>query len=101
MAAKATYRIKPKKARTVKQRAATYAPRARRSPRPSARAHPRAVVPLGPHDWDKYRGETIAFEDGRILAHGQDLDQVLQEVWKRYGKRPNEVNLLKVARRRI
>lgn len=100
MAAKMTYRVKPKKTRTAKEHAVTYAPRVRREPR-SLTTRPRPVVPLSPHDWDKYRGETIAFEDGRILAYGQDLDQVLLEVWTRYGKKQNEVHLLKVARRRI
>ncbi|MDE3091477.1 MAG: hypothetical protein KGJ80_19080 [Chloroflexota bacterium] len=64
------------------------------------RMRTRRVVPLAPEDWDKYRGETIAFIGEQILAHGQDLDDVLQEVWERYGKKPNEVGLFKVAKAR-
>jgi len=95
------YQVKERKTRALKERTATYTPRSMvKTPLPT-RVRARSVVPLGPHDWDKYRGETIAHADGQILAHGHDLDQVLQEVWERYGSKPNEVNLLRVARRRL
>ncbi len=82
-----------RKPRVLKESAVTYKTRKRMPSRP-IRYKP---IPLKPEDWDKYRGETIAFVDDQILAHDLDLDKVLDEVWERFGKKPNEVSLLKVA----
>ena len=63
--------------------------------RKTSRTRPKRYpgVPLKPEEWDKYRGETIAYVDDKILAHGKDLDVVLQEVWEKYGKKPHQVVL--------
>jgi hypothetical protein len=60
----------------------------------------RGTVPLRAEDWEIYRGETIAFVGNTILAHGVDLDRVLEQVWTQYGKKPNQVGLVKIARAR-
>ncbi|MBI3912758.1 MAG: hypothetical protein HY327_00980 [Chloroflexi bacterium] len=85
-----------RKPRKLRERAVTYKTRQRGRSRP-IRYPP---IPIKPNEWDKYRGETIALADGKILAHGLDLDHVLQEVWEKYGKKPSQVGLLKVPKAR-
>ncbi len=92
-------KIPTRKPRAVKESAVTYKARKRTPSRP-IRYKP---IPLRPEEWDKYRGETFAFLGDQILAHGLDLDKVLDEVLARHGKQQHEVTLFKVpmSRRKI
>ncbi len=78
-----------RKVRALKESVFKYKTRKRTLGRP-IRYKP---IPLKPEDWDKYRGETIAFVDDQILAHDKNLDVVLQEVWDKYRKKPHQVEL--------
>ncbi len=91
--------LKTRKLRAMKERVAKYKTRLPARTR-SIRS---PLIPLKPEEWDKYRGETFAFFDEKILAHGLDLDKVLDEVLEKFGKQQHEVSLFKVpmSRRKI
>jgi hypothetical protein len=79
--------------RTIKESAAIYKAHSGKGHASRIQTSRCRVVPLGPEDWDKYRGEIIAFVGDQILGHGHDLNQVLGQVWEQYGKKQNEVSL--------
>ncbi len=86
------YKSASRRRRSARERAVKYETR-RRARAVAIRYKP---LPLKYEDWDKYLGEYFIFFEDQILAHGRDLDQLFEQVKRKYGKRQEEVVLFKV-----
>ncbi|MBI3537315.1 MAG: hypothetical protein HY070_07160 [Chloroflexi bacterium] len=92
-------KLKTKKSRAIKERAAQYKTRVRTRER-TVRYPP---IPIKPEEWEKYPGEYFVFFKDQILGHGHDLDRILETIEKDFGKTQEQVTLFKVpmARHKI